>query len=138
MNEGHYTLPPINRERYTDLSHEGLEGPFMMRNGKVLYYDPKEGSYYDRDTDMYVSYEDYRMMNEEYGIERMLELAGVLKEYREVSLPFLVTDENYELNHLTAADVGKWAMKINGRISMYPSEEDANNSRETLIMRGKQ
>lgn len=137
MKEGYTILPPINRDRYTDLSHEGLEGPYMMKNGKVLYYDPKEGSYYDRDTDMYVSYEDYRAMNEEHSMERMLELAGIINEYREVSEPFLVTSENYEINHLSDRDIGKWAMKINGRISMYPSEEEAKNSRETLIMRGK-
>tara|TARA_B100000959_G_scaffold285132_1_gene358867 strand:+ start:3524 stop:3670 length:147 start_codon:yes stop_codon:yes gene_type:complete len=29
-----------------------------MNSGKVLYYDPKEGKYYDRDTDFYVSNED--------------------------------------------------------------------------------
>ena len=57
-------VPSIDRERYTDLSDEGLEGPFRMKNGQVLYYDPKEGKYYDRDTDMYVDYDDYRAMNE--------------------------------------------------------------------------
>lgn len=55
---GYYTLPPIDRKRYTDLSRDGLEGPFVMNSGKVLYYDPKEGKYYDRDTDFYVSNED--------------------------------------------------------------------------------
>jgi hypothetical protein len=25
---------------------KGLEGPFHYPNGQVLYYDPKEGSYY--------------------------------------------------------------------------------------------
>jgi hypothetical protein len=53
---GYYTLPPIDRKRYTDI--KGLEGPFVMNSGKVLYYDPKEGKYYDRDTDFYVSNED--------------------------------------------------------------------------------
>ena len=57
-------VPSIDRERYTDLSDEGLEGPFRMKNGQVLYYDPKEGKYYDRDKDMYVDYDDYRAMNE--------------------------------------------------------------------------
>ena len=38
---GYYTLPPIDRKRYTDI--KGLEGPFVMNSGKVLYYDPKEG-----------------------------------------------------------------------------------------------
>lgn len=49
-------VPGIDRERYTDLSHEGLEGPFRAKNGEVLYYDPKEGKYYNRDDDMYVDY----------------------------------------------------------------------------------
>ena len=57
IEEGYYVMPPIDRERYTDIP--GLEGPFMLRSGKVVYYDPKEGQYYDRDSDMYMSYEEY-------------------------------------------------------------------------------
>ena len=49
-------VAPIDRERYTDLSYQGLEGPFRTKTGGVLYYDPKEGKYYDRDRDMYVDY----------------------------------------------------------------------------------
>lgn len=56
-------MPGIDRERYTDLSHEGLEGPFRMHNGKVVYYDPKAGQYYDRDTDMYISNEEMDTIN---------------------------------------------------------------------------
>jgi hypothetical protein len=33
---------------------KGLEGPFQYPNGQVLYYDPKEGAYYDPTTDFYV------------------------------------------------------------------------------------
>jgi len=42
----------------------GLEGPFRMKNGRIVYYDPKSvrdddsgsmGQYYDRKTDMYLS-----------------------------------------------------------------------------------
>jgi hypothetical protein len=29
--------------------------------GKVLYYDPKEGLYYDRDSDIYVSNEEMEL-----------------------------------------------------------------------------
>ena len=32
---------------------KGLEGPFNF-SGRVLYYDTKEGSYYDPTTDFYV------------------------------------------------------------------------------------
>ena len=33
---------------------KGLEGPFHYPNGRVLYYDAKEGEYYDPTTDFYV------------------------------------------------------------------------------------
>ncbi len=36
----------------------GLEGPFFYPNGQVLYYDPREGEYYDPTTDIYVCHED--------------------------------------------------------------------------------
>jgi len=34
---------------------KGLEGPYYFANGRVLYYDPKQGEYYDSTTDFYVS-----------------------------------------------------------------------------------
>jgi hypothetical protein len=37
---------------------KGLEGPFNF-NGRVLYYDPKEGKYYDPRTDFYVPHSEY-------------------------------------------------------------------------------
>ncbi len=36
----------------------GLEGPFHYPSGKVLYYDPVEGKYYDPTTDFYLSHEE--------------------------------------------------------------------------------
>jgi hypothetical protein len=39
-------------------TRKGLEGPFHYPNGQVLYYDPKEGAYYDPTTDFYVPDED--------------------------------------------------------------------------------
>ena len=57
MLEGYYTKPAIDRERYTE--REGLEGPFSGDNGKIYYYDPKEGKYYDPDTDFYLSHDEY-------------------------------------------------------------------------------
>jgi hypothetical protein len=64
VDEGYSVRLPIDKERYTDLSGEGLEGPFSTKSGKVVYYDPKAGKYYDRDTDMYLSDEDYRALDE--------------------------------------------------------------------------
>jgi hypothetical protein len=55
---GYTVLPNIDRTIYTDLSDQGLEGPFVFPTGAVLYYDPREGRYYDRRTDMYISNKD--------------------------------------------------------------------------------
>lgn len=60
QKEGYKVLPPID-DRYQE--REGLEGPFRTESGKILYYDPKEGMYYDSDSDMYVSHEDYQAYN---------------------------------------------------------------------------
>lgn len=42
---------------------KGLEGPFNF-SGQVLYYDPKEGSYYDPRTDFYVSRDEMDAINQ--------------------------------------------------------------------------
>ena len=55
--EGYMVLPAIDREKYTPM--RGMEGPFPTFSGKVLYYDPKAGMYYDRDSDIYLSYDAY-------------------------------------------------------------------------------
>jgi len=41
----------------------GLEGPFNF-SGRVLYYDPREGSYYDPTTDFYVEQSEMDMLHE--------------------------------------------------------------------------
>ena len=43
---------------------KGLEGPFNF-SGRVLYYDPKEGSYYDPTTDFYVEQDEMNLLNEQ-------------------------------------------------------------------------
>ena len=58
--EGYTTMPNIDSEKYTDLSGQGLEGPFRLKSGKVVYYDSREGKYYDRDSDMFMSDDDYQ------------------------------------------------------------------------------
>jgi hypothetical protein len=62
--EGHKVLPNIDKERYTEIP--GLEGPFQTMSGKPIYYDPKEGAYYDRDTDMYLTYAEFKALDDDY------------------------------------------------------------------------
>jgi hypothetical protein len=50
---------------YTVFKHDtrfgpraGLEGPFHYPNGRVLYYDPKAGEYWDPTTDWFVPHDE--------------------------------------------------------------------------------
>lgn len=61
QNEGYRVVRDIDRERYTDLSDEGLEGPFQTNDGRVVYYDPQAGKYYDRDSDRYLDHDEVDM-----------------------------------------------------------------------------
>ena len=64
INEGYKVLPPMDKEKYQ--ARDGLEGPFSTLSGKVVYYDPKAGKYYDPDTDMYMSYDEFRRYDDDY------------------------------------------------------------------------
>ena len=65
VKEGWSELPAMDREKY--IARDGLEGPIMTKSGKVVYYDPKEGSYYDPDTDIYLSYDEWKDLDEAYS-----------------------------------------------------------------------
>lgn len=45
---------------------KGLEGPFFYANGQVLYYDPREGAYWDPTTDIYASNEDVAELQQQF------------------------------------------------------------------------
>jgi hypothetical protein len=42
---------------------KGLEGPFHYANGRVLYYCPKEGAYWDPKTDFFVDSDELAMLH---------------------------------------------------------------------------
>ncbi len=48
----------VFQRNHTFEPRAGLEGPFHYPSGKVLYYDPKEGKYYDPTTDFYLEHEE--------------------------------------------------------------------------------
>jgi hypothetical protein len=45
---------------------KGLDGPFYYPNGRVLYYDPKQGQYYDSTTDIYVEKEEISGLQQDF------------------------------------------------------------------------
>ncbi len=56
-------------------ARRGLEGPFVFAGGRVLYYDPVAGSYYDPKTDFYVEQDEMNYLHNE--LMRMLDRASV-------------------------------------------------------------
>ena len=52
---GHRIVPKI-KDGYGP--RPGLEGPYRYPNGRVLYYDPRAGEYWDPRTDFFVDRED--------------------------------------------------------------------------------
>jgi hypothetical protein len=50
----------IMRDKYGP--RKGLEGPFNF-SGRVLYYDNKQGQYYDPTTDFYIEQEEMDEIN---------------------------------------------------------------------------
>jgi len=55
-----YCVVPNVLENYAP--RKGLEGPFNF-SGRPLYYDPKEGAYWDPRTDFYVSNDEMDELN---------------------------------------------------------------------------
>jgi hypothetical protein len=45
-------------------ARKGLEGPFNF-SGRVLYYDAREGAYWDPTTDFYVAQDEMNMINQQ-------------------------------------------------------------------------
>ena len=76
--EGYMIMPGIDREKYTEI--RGMEGTFMTRSGKVLYYDPKAGEYYDRDSDIYLSYSEYLEYDKESPAQKAAMSKGVFDD----------------------------------------------------------
>jgi len=65
LAEGWSRLPDMDRDKYQE--RDGLEGPIMTKSGKVVYYDNKEGKYLDPDTDIYMSYDEWKALDEAYS-----------------------------------------------------------------------
>ena len=53
----------IMRDKYGP--RKGLEGPFNF-SGRVLYYDNKEGKYYDPRSDFYVEQDEMDIINTQF------------------------------------------------------------------------
>lgn len=57
-----YVVMDSMREQYS--TRKGLEGPFNF-GGRVLYYDPREGAYWDPRSDFYMSQPEMDLLQEQ-------------------------------------------------------------------------
>jgi hypothetical protein len=46
-------------------ARQGLEGPFLKGSNRVVYYDPKEGRYWDPKTDFYLEQDEVDQLDRE-------------------------------------------------------------------------
>jgi len=58
---GYTVLPDISDKFGT---RKDLEGPWQFGPGRVLYYDPREGKYYDPTTDFYMEQDEMDMLHQ--------------------------------------------------------------------------
>ena len=117
-NEGWSELPPINREKYQ--SRAGLEGPIQTKSGKTVYYDPKEGKYYDPNTDMYMSYEEWKALDE-----------GVCESVE--ALRQIVADKNAAKVNGTLVDL----FTASAIMQVYDAVNDANKEKMDSMLKTK-
>ena len=62
---GYRVMDTVDMMRDKYGPRKGLEGPFNF-SGRVLYYDTKEGLYYDPTTDFYVERDEMDVINNSF------------------------------------------------------------------------
>ncbi len=119
VNEGYKVLPPMD-DKYQP--RDGLEGPFTTLSGKVVYYDPGEGAYYDPDTDFYISYDEYQELDKDYS---GMKTEGVETDY-ENEIDQIID----EIKELGITDVDEIASVVGNFID---NEDDAEEVYVTVL-----
>lgn len=64
ISEGFQVVPKLDADEYPNRESQGLEGPFRLKSGLVVYYDAREGKYYNPKTDIYLTHEEYQQLTE--------------------------------------------------------------------------
>jgi hypothetical protein len=124
VDEGYKVLPPMD-DKYQ--ARDGLEGPFTTLSGKVVYYDPKEGKYYDPDTDMYMSYDEWNTHNSDHS--GMTEDAGYSD--KQIKMAFgILNDPRYKGGNYSGAvkAIEKFAKGLSKHPSVANALKRANES----------
>jgi len=102
LEEGYTIMPPMDTERYQ--ARDGLEGPFTMRSGKVVYYDASEGKYYDPDSDYYMDYDEYQQHDSDPRMTREAQSPGVVANLKDQRDDDENVDEAFEPHMMYSKD----------------------------------
>jgi hypothetical protein len=71
-------VDPQFRDQFTERA--GLEGPFFYDGNRVLYYDAKKGQYWNPQTDLYLTYDEYCHFTGEYYTGGFVDVGGMTDE----------------------------------------------------------
>ena len=135
ITEGYSILPSIDRDKYQDREHEGLEGPIMMRNGQVLYYDKRAGKYYNPDVDMFVSDDEFFAMDNYKSRAEVGEDFGSAEEYKKLDKSAdLGENRLLKTNKLSSAEYQK-AKKLK---AFNPSDYTWNPDEQLYVKKANQ
>lgn len=128
---------------------EGMEGPWRMKNGRTVYYDPREGKYYDRGMDMYLGDQEatalhFGNMDEEYSKfkednypDNFNQQAfdahwGEPSEVVEAMMDQAVADALYDAMRVNVTDYSKDADDYEGELENIVDEIIGNNASEDV------
>ena len=114
------TLPRLDKVKYQP--RKGLEGPFMTKAGQVVYYDRIHGDYYNPDTDMYISYDDWKKLSED--AEDYLKSLGNIRVGK--------FDKNGNWHSVSTTDKEK-IKKYNSRGYKVDDEDEPANATGTAV-----
>ena len=65
----------------------------MTKSCKVVYYDPKAGEYYDRDSDIYLSYSEYMSLDQETSAQKAAMKQGVFADPKSKEFKKMMKDK---------------------------------------------
>ena len=122
-----FRMPRVDRDRYTDLSHQGLEGPFQFKGGHILYYDTKAGKYYDRDTDMYLSDRDADRITSSYRNASLKQAGTGLKSVQAMMPGVSGRQANHFLHALSASILDGEVINKNEKLMEGEIEVESNS-----------
>jgi hypothetical protein len=99
----------------------------MFKGGEVLYYDPKAGKYYDRDTDMYLSDRDADRITSSYRNASLKQAGTGLKSVQAMMPGVSDRQANHFLHALSASILDGEVINKNEKLMKGEIEVESNS-----------